>query len=61
MYPDKTRRKGTIRKSDGGRYFRSKIPSGKINDIAFDATIRAAALTGFQSKVILQYIFRIFV
>ncbi len=40
----KTGRKGTSQKiSDGGRYFRSKIPSGKINDIAFDATIRAAA------------------
>jgi|GEM_PF-2558114 len=40
----KTGKKGSHQKiSDSGRYFRSKNPSGKIYDIAFDATFRAAA------------------
>jgi len=37
------RRGSNNKKSDNGRYHRSKIPSGQIRDIAFDATIRQAA------------------
>ncbi|MCA1917339.1 VWA domain-containing protein [Methanospirillum hungatei] len=40
----KTGKKGSHQNiSYNGRYFRSKHPSGKIYDIAFDATFRAAA------------------
>jgi magnesium chelatase subunit D len=37
------RRSKTKTESKSGRYVRSAIPNGKINDIAFDATFRAAA------------------
>ncbi|RLD18831.1 MAG: magnesium chelatase [Caldiserica bacterium] len=46
---DKVERRGNGRRSKTktdsklGRYVRSKIPQGKTNDIAFDATLRAAA------------------
>jgi len=46
---DKVERKGNGRRSKtktdskAGRYVRSKIPQGKTDDIAFDATLRAAA------------------
>lgn len=43
MYRRKLRGKSAISSSTKGKYVRSKIPRGKPNDIAFDATIRAAA------------------
>lgn len=42
--PGTTGKKGGRQKNaDRGRYLRPRIPSGTISDIAFDATIRAAA------------------
>ncbi|MFH1666840.1 MAG: putative cobaltochelatase [Elusimicrobiota bacterium] len=38
------RRSDTKTDSKSGRYVRSRIPEGKPNDIAFDATLRAAVL-----------------
>lgn len=37
------RRSKTLTKSKQGRYIKSKIPEEKITDLAFDATLRAAA------------------
>lgn len=37
------RRSKTLTKSKHGRYIKSKIPEEKITDLAFDATLRAAA------------------
>lgn len=39
----KGRREMAMSKDTSGRYISSKIPEGRIRDIAFDATIRAAA------------------
>lgn len=39
----KGRREVAISNDSSGRYVRSRIPDGRVRDIAFDATIRAAA------------------